>query len=210
MWFAESAVGVGRITMSGVLTDFGRGHFHAYDITVGSDGRLWFTGRKQGCSISTAGAFGPLFGDPKSHSGKMGRIAAGADGALWMSIGRYERILWVTTSIHEHVFRHIPTQAYDITAGPDANLWFTDGESIWRMTDAPTPATRVSPRRARRRADSMSQGRCSGRSSRSTCSLSTGAAPYSISAGREPMRWAISARRRPFQRARSMGRRVSS
>jgi hypothetical protein len=91
MWFIEKAGKLGRITLSGVITEFPVSP-SGEAITKGPDGRLWF--------VEDAAAIGRLrIGDtvvniPVPGAGSLVDIAPGPDGNLWFADlgGRVGRI----------------------------------------------------------------------------------------------------------------------
>ncbi len=111
-------------------------------IVAGSDGALWFTlfydnevGR-----VTTKGAVTVFRLNKTLNSATY--ITAGPDGALWLTllndvggsttnqIGRLTTKGVLTTFTVPHA-----SYIWDISTGPDKNLYFTDGASaVWRMT----------------------------------------------------------------------------
>lgn len=132
LWFTElRRNAIGRITTGGVITEFvaqreGRPPLSwACDLVSGPDRHLWLThtrdltpGSVQRISLDGTGdSYRGTF------SGLPIRIAAGADGALWVTQAYAARLGRVTTggSISEVV---VPDGNYnDVAAGPDGNLW---------------------------------------------------------------------------------------
>jgi virginiamycin B lyase len=144
LWFTEAVGQIGRITTSGVITQYS---VPTYDsgpqgITAGPDGALWFTeqfGNKIG-RISTAGIV-TEYPVPTAGCQPFG-IAAGPDGALWFTEAFGDKIGSITTAgvIVEHLVPTAGSQPYGIAAGPDGALWFTEqsGNKIGRITTAGT------------------------------------------------------------------------
>jgi streptogramin lyase len=111
-------------------------------ITAGSDGALWFTlfydnevGR-----VTTQGNVTVFRLNATLNSATY--ITAGPDGALWLTLlndvggSTTNQIGRLTTSGKLSMFK-VPKASYiwDITTGPDNNLYFTDGTSrVWRVT----------------------------------------------------------------------------
>ena len=156
---------IGRITPTGEITEFtvrlGGIDFLGIgleDIAAGPDGNLWFTGM----NVNGDGIIGRItptgniteFGLPTQYSYPSG-ITAGPNGALelWFTEhgeggnignGRNGRIGRITTDgvLTEYALpptpNNTPIGPYDITAGPDGNLWFTETNSaqIGRITPA--------------------------------------------------------------------------
>src|SRR5579872_5793889 len=141
-------------------------------IAAGSDGSLWFTlfydnevGR-----VTTKGAVTVFRLNKTLNSATY--ITAGPDGALWLTllndvggsttnqIGRLTTKGVLTTFTVPHA-----SYIWDITTGPNKNLYFTDGASaVWRMTT-------------------------SGHFTRFPFSDSTGGYPYQITTGPDGNLW---------------------
>jgi len=123
-----------------VQTVTGEGIDRPWGITLGPDGRLWFTNRGSDSigALTTAGVVANFtaagIDDPQG-------IAAGPDGNLWFTNGGGNSIGRITTAGSITVFGHSsidhPTA---ITAGPGGALWFTNAgheatpSSIGRIT----------------------------------------------------------------------------
>jgi streptogramin lyase len=155
LWFTESAATpdptspagvynhIGRITPNGIITEFPVPTVFSEpaEITVGTDGNLWFTesvGNRIG-RITLAGGVAE-FPVPTTNSFPFG-IAAGPDGDLWFTeyagnkIGRIS----LNGNITEFSVPRGNAQLYTITAGPDGNLWFTEldgSRPVARITSA--------------------------------------------------------------------------
>ena len=123
------------------------------EITLGSDGNLWFTelqtsklGRltPAGCLTEFATGYHPPEG-----------LTAGPDGALWFTEPGEAQIGHMTTGglLQEFKLPATADNPYQIVAGPDGNLWFTDplAGAVGRMTTAgvgieyPTPTKLSNP-----------------------------------------------------------------
>jgi virginiamycin B lyase len=158
LWFTEPGANkIGRITTSGVITEFPVGSIGLYYgwITAGPDGALWFTesaANKIG-RITTAGVLSE-FPVPTANSAPTG-IALGPDGNLWFSEVSANNIGRVTTA---GVFAEFPiptggSGAWWITPGPDGALWFDEfyTNKIGRITTAgvitefPVPTSNSGP-----------------------------------------------------------------
>lgn len=85
MWFTEGVGGrIGRITTTGVVTEFPIPTANGGEITTGPDGALWFVaGRGKIGRITTAGLV-TEFAVPTDGSGPHS-ITTGPDGALWFT-----------------------------------------------------------------------------------------------------------------------------
>jgi len=114
-------------------------------IAAGPDGNLWFTeetGNRIG-RITPAGVI-TEYSLPTADSGPYA-IAAGADGNLWFTqrgdnvVGSGNRIGRITPDGGISEFPTSPpdtplVRPFDMTAGPDGNLWFTTGGKVGRIT----------------------------------------------------------------------------
>jgi sugar lactone lactonase YvrE len=143
LWFTEYSDRIGRITTTGVITEYPVPTASSYPrgIAAGPDGALWFTeyvGNNIG-RITTAGVI-TEYPVPTANGYPVG-IAAGPDGSLWFVEYSGNKIGRITTAgvITEYP---VPTSAYSgpwgIAAGPDGALWFTEvaGNKIGRITTA--------------------------------------------------------------------------
>ncbi len=106
LWFTDAGPtpAIGRISTAGQITEFPLhlgAHQHPLDIAAGPDGNLWFT-----VHAGNSFAFGP------TPTGAIGRITPAGDVKLF-TIGL-----------------PISADPFDIAAGPDGALWFTDSSDI--------------------------------------------------------------------------------
>jgi virginiamycin B lyase len=137
LWFTESG-NIGRVTTAGVVTEFPlpTGTSHTFGIVTGADGNLWFTTSldAQLGRITTAG----IITDFPLAANRQGEgIASGVGGDLWIAdisgnIGKASTTGSVT-------WFSVPTAGsfpFEITRGPDGNVWFTEEVSgkIGRVT----------------------------------------------------------------------------
>ena len=144
LWFTEySSPNIGRITTSGVITEFPVTQFPGLGtplggITTGSDGNLWFTATPCIGQITTSGAITAFCG-PAGLPGGFGApqwVTAGPDSDLWFTTvitacdgcttdGYVEQM---TTKGVVSATYLVPNsgQPLGIVAGLDGNLWFTD------------------------------------------------------------------------------------
>ena len=88
LWFTEGSGAIGRITTSGLVTDFNDGlsaDSQLNGITAGPDGNLWFvdSGTNHVDRITTAGVIS-TFAIPTSNSVPLG-IVTGSDDNLWFT-----------------------------------------------------------------------------------------------------------------------------
>lgn len=152
LWFTDRAGQIGRITTSGVITEFSGGinpGSQPFSIAQGGDGNLWFT---DAGATSAIGVIDPRTGvmtefssglDPGS---KPAGITLGPDGNLWFTdnsaaIGSVNP---TTHAISEYSVGlnpgSVPQQG--IVAGPDGNIYFTDKGTI-RAIGMIDPTTHV-------------------------------------------------------------------
>lgn len=147
LWFTD-AHGIGRITTSGVVSEFPvadtRQNIH---IVTGPDGNLWFTRNSPdnvGPPTGTVAKMTPSGAVTEFSTGisgaYVGGITAGPDGNLWFTEhAAFSPQGWVariTPSGTVTEFSNGLTEAPgSITAGSDGNLWFTEpGGGIGRIT----------------------------------------------------------------------------
>ena len=149
MWFTDSGTNeIGRITMSGEVTEFGLGitpKASLAGIAAGPDGNLWFTereGHKIG-RITPAGAI-TEFSAGLTNNPDIYGITAGPGGDMWF-----------TETFNGHIGKIDPTTGMitempvpagintTILQGPDGNLWYTsiDKATINQMTPTGTVTT---------------------------------------------------------------------
>jgi streptogramin lyase len=141
LWFAETSGKLGRITLSGHITEYSLATpGHELDenpafVTAGPDGNIWFTessGNSVG-RITPTGQVTRFPPDPTNSllAGGPEDIVAGPDGNLWFSLNRGNRIARITPLGVITVFP-LPTGnsgPSDIAVGPDGNLWFTEANA---------------------------------------------------------------------------------
>jgi virginiamycin B lyase len=139
IWFTEAFSGkIGRITTTGIITEFSASAGFLYSITAGPDGNLWFTDSNNAVGRITTSGEVTLFPVPTASGGLYG-ITAGPDGNLWFAENGVNKIGRITTT---GVVTEFPLPAgggpYGITAGSDGNLWFTGcgGGGIGQITTA--------------------------------------------------------------------------
>jgi streptogramin lyase len=139
LWYGRLRGRIGRLTTSGVFTEFpvpaasdGGSHFVG-EITRGPDGALWFVeavGGRIG-RVTTAGAF-TMYSVPGAN--QLSDIVTGPDGKLWFT-DRAANIVGTITPQGA-----IDTQqvggAEHIVVGPDGNLWVGAAQSLWRISPA--------------------------------------------------------------------------
>jgi streptogramin lyase len=153
LWFAGVPGEIGRITNSGVVTEFAVPNapppagspagtagtvVTPTSITVGPDGALWFTGPMQrqtdGGSwlvgrITTAGAVTEY--PTPNFSINQSPIVTGPDGDLWIG-GNGSSLARITPSGVVTTFNVQGTAnpIAGLTPGPDGNVWFTVSEDV--------------------------------------------------------------------------------
>lgn len=115
---------------------------HAFALTAGPDGNLWFAGARTGGEDLTIGKVTPSgevtqYPQP-SRGGYVYSIALGPDGNLWFTEWGKGAIGRITPGGDATSFRLPGRQSRPtaIVAGADGNLWFTDGKGsgIGRIT----------------------------------------------------------------------------
>jgi virginiamycin B lyase len=123
---------VGKVTPRGRVTEFSLGshpeNLGLSDITVGPDGKLWFTegGRAKVGSISLAG-LATEYNLPTPNA-SAASIVAGPDGNLWFTeavVGKVGRIT-PEGAVSEFVLPLEGNGASGIAAGPDGALWVAE------------------------------------------------------------------------------------
>jgi streptogramin lyase len=155
LWFTESTAGrIGRITPSGVLTEFplppsGLG---ACAVAAGPDGNMWFMqgsapGVMDRVTIGGTPAVFPTNVANSSFLSLMG-IATGPDGNLWFvdfdnAVGRMTVDGAVTefavpSQIGRERVSNEPFDSTGIAQGPDGNVWFAEAAGIGRITTGGT------------------------------------------------------------------------
>jgi streptogramin lyase len=143
LWFTEYPTRIGRITTSGVITEFPISTY-ASGISAGPDGNVWFTeATPNRIGRMTTGGVIAEFSIPTIGSGPRD-ITAGPDGNLWFTEELGNKIGRITTDGIITEFP-IPTAASGptgITTGPDGNIWFTEraANKIGRLTLPSAPA----------------------------------------------------------------------
>lgn len=107
---------------------------HAFALTAGPDGNLWFTGPRTGSEDLTIGKVTPggeVTQYPQPSRGRKYSITAGPDGNLWFVDWGRRAIGRITLDGAVTVFQ-LPdpeSRPTAIAAGSDGNLWFTDGRA---------------------------------------------------------------------------------
>ena len=155
LWFTVT-FGIGRITTSGLITEFSLGSGAVGTpnsgsgngdptITSGPDGALWFLDQLNFAvgRITTTGVFSEFkLPNPCTFGPPLRGIISGPDAALWFgdlcngSIGRITTggtiTEYVIPSLKSDPLHHVTD---NITVGPDGALWFSEtNQSIGRIT----------------------------------------------------------------------------
>jgi streptogramin lyase len=139
VWFTNSDPGAPKVAR--LSPSFGYAEFPpnpatlaapATGIAHGPDGNLWATEPARIARVTPSGAVTEF-----NANGNPIAITTGSDGALWFLEYTANKIGRITTS--GVVTNEFPVSPHDaglghITAGPDGNLWFTDGAKVGRMT----------------------------------------------------------------------------
>src|SRR5262249_54056797 len=136
IWFTKTTSdGVGRITLSGALSEFHLQQFNRPRALIsGPDGNLWITANdEQMGRLSPSGQFKRI-GFTLANATTYG-IASGSNDTLWFTEPLANRIGSITLSTSAIIHFPIPTvnsSPFGITLGPDRALWFTefDGNQI--------------------------------------------------------------------------------
>jgi streptogramin lyase len=139
LWFTEASGNqIGRITLTGVVTEFGglpNLNSEPLGIAAGPDGAMWFT--EESGRIGRITLAGGLTEFPVSATADPFRIAAGADGNLWFTElfnGRIGRI--TPAGVVTEFTPPTVTTLEGIALGTDGNIWFaeTSANRIGRIT----------------------------------------------------------------------------
>jgi streptogramin lyase len=156
LWFVERQTpAIGRITPSGVITEFTAGlkpNSGPTDIVVGPDGNLWFTdpdyvGNETGAigRITPSGVITEFSAGLAEHE-KPSMIVPGPEGDLWyagfsIAIGKITTA-GVITDLTGQLNQGLEPEEFrrpdSLAVGPDGDLWFgnysEDGSAIGRLT----------------------------------------------------------------------------
>ncbi len=137
LWFTEAThPKIGRITIGGVVTEYGGISGNPYSIAAGPDGALWFTEDTVGGKIGRITTSGAVTEFPAPLATGSTSIVAGSDGNLWYA-GSDGIVRMTTTGVSTDFNTGIgaanaPTR---VTLGPDGNVWFTESSGhIGRVT----------------------------------------------------------------------------
>jgi virginiamycin B lyase len=148
LWFTDPSTNqIGRLTVSGAITEYPLPPaFDPRSITVGSDGALWFTGLTGAVGRLDRTGAGFLSYSLPAPPEPSGGIVSGPDGRLWFGLVRMNApiphtVARLTLSGQLTEFPLLnPSSSgvLDVTAGPDAAVWFTDeqADAVGRLTTA--------------------------------------------------------------------------
>jgi streptogramin lyase len=146
IWFTRASVAqrIGRITLSGAITEFvvPREGIRLTDITAGPDGNLWFTGRPEPVigRVTPSGVMQVFLLSPSMFAPS--RIVTGPDSNLWFTNGVSLPVIGRMTVSGVGTAFTVPQQPLglnnaplNIAVGPDGNMWFPAfGDNIGRIT----------------------------------------------------------------------------
>lgn len=144
LWFTEGPSGsqrIGRITTTGVVTEISIAPSTAENLTVASDGTIWFADGN-GPRIGSLTPQGVVTSTMLLQSSAPRELATGPDSNLWFTDAQNNAIVRVTPRGTVTSFP-LPTPdaaPWKITAGPGSSLWFTEFHAgkIGRITEAGT------------------------------------------------------------------------
>ena len=146
LWFAESGwlcispqiiggAGIGRVTTDGQMSEITAGipqQSGPAALAFGADGRAWFTTLYDSVvGATTTGGQVTLYDLPFGQFGS--GITGGSDGNVWLTINRSDPQIGRVTPTGTFTFfkAGLPDafDVWDITTGPDGQLWFVGGDS---------------------------------------------------------------------------------
>lgn len=137
LWFGGYNA-IRRMTTDGTVTTFDHNLGGVSGVARGSDGAIWFGLQEVNTigRITTSGSI-TSFSVPDGL-GTTG-LVLGPDGAIWAADSGSSQIDRITTTGAVTTYPRtdgIPGSATDITVGADGALWFTNGETVGRITTA--------------------------------------------------------------------------
>ena len=149
LWFTEGAglgsgtfvSGIGRLTTSGHLVEFGSDVIEAEWIVAGPDRALWFTDRNEIVRMSSTGHTKPF----SVVDSSLDTIAAGPDSALWFTLpGQIGRMTTAGEVTLFSILARVAPSPAGIVAGADGAMWFVEsgGNKVGRITTGVTAAHR--------------------------------------------------------------------
>ncbi len=140
MWFLAGARRIGMISMDGTIEALEIPVQPSSNMVLGSDRNVWFAaGANGGPRIARLTPEGDVTEFPIPH--RVGKIAAGPDGALWgIELGGWpptgvQHVVRITTQgeSEEFALPPPPRLLQAVAAGPDGNIWYTTGARVGRL-----------------------------------------------------------------------------
>jgi len=118
---------IGRITLSGQVTEFPLSNTQPWDIVAGPGGLLWFGAVREERPVlgrvTSAGDISEV-AVPTNEDGYSGPLAVGPDGRIWFATER-DGILRISPSGHvSRVELPTSTGVNDLVADPEGNVWY--------------------------------------------------------------------------------------
>jgi streptogramin lyase len=160
LWFAEyNANRIGRMTPAGAVTEFALRYPNSLpqDVTAGPDGNIWFTERNYN-ELGYVTPTGTVSQFVMAGRAWYNFIVTGPDGNLWATKQKIDvpggpftgaAIARIPPN-NPWAYTEFPLSywdPWDITAGPDGNLWFTQGWQypLGMITPTGGPVTNIGP-----------------------------------------------------------------
>jgi streptogramin lyase len=135
MWFVSSSSSspsaIGRITTSGVITEYPVPGWNVWSVCVGPDGAIWAglqSTQNANIALARRNADGSFTIHPLGALSALGQLIVGADGNFWFSgYGLLNQVTpaGVWTQIHLKDANGNAMVIQSATAGPDQGIWFT-------------------------------------------------------------------------------------
>jgi virginiamycin B lyase len=134
MWFTELAGRIGKITPSGLISEYPiPGGGVAFDIAQSPNGAMWITFHTAGQDfvgqVTTAGVFTlyPVVTPSSASTVDPFSIAAGSDGNMWITLAAANKVASVTPGgiITYYTIPLAGAYPNDIAPGPDGQLWLS-------------------------------------------------------------------------------------
>ena len=129
LWFTMLGKGLGRITTTGVITDFNNlpsDIINPYGIALGPDNNIWFTDWGNDRIARRATDTGAITTYALTFLDTPRVIAPGPDGAMWFSSYQNGYIGRITTEGEITRFETGDNLPWGIVAGPDGAMWFLE------------------------------------------------------------------------------------
>ena len=119
---------IGRLTASGVVTQFGAAPAARGAPVVGPDGNVWFVDESSHVAIDRVTSNGEITQFSSSLLGLPYELVNGPDGNLWFTAQKSINRLTPSGELSQFTdcmnYRQFFSEATSIIAGPDGNLWF--------------------------------------------------------------------------------------